>query len=99
LFYLPVENYLNILKKYVVTFDILKMLMLHVRNDVCMPECDEIPVNKLYMCNMIKATETILGENETNITVGTAHKDIPPAPHICPTYFHNQNITDCSYQK
>jgi hypothetical protein len=24
---------------------------------------------------------------------------IPPAPHICPTYFHNQNITDCSYQK
>jgi hypothetical protein len=23
-------------------------------------------------------------------------KEIPPAPHICPTYFHNQNITDCS---
>jgi hypothetical protein len=23
----------------------------------------------------------------------------PPAPHICPTYFHNQNITDCSDQK
>ena len=22
-----------------------------------------------------------------------------PAPHICPTYFHNQNITDCSNQK
>ena len=22
-----------------------------------------------------------------------------PAPHICPTYFHNQNITDCSDQK
>jgi hypothetical protein len=23
----------------------------------------------------------------------------PPAPHICPPYFHNQNITDCSDQK
>jgi len=33
-----------------------------------MPECDEIPVNKLYMCNMIKATETILGENEMKCT-------------------------------
>ena len=26
-------------------------------------------------------------------------KIYPPAPHICPTYFHNQNITDCSDQK
>jgi hypothetical protein len=24
---------------------------------------------------------------------------ISTAPHICPTYFHNQNITDCSDQK
>jgi hypothetical protein len=29
-------------------------------------------------------------------TVSTAHQDIP---HICPTYFHNQNITDCTNQK
>jgi hypothetical protein len=26
-------------------------------------------------------------------------KIYPPPPHICPTYFHNQNITDCSDQK
>jgi hypothetical protein len=26
-------------------------------------------------------------------------KIYPPTPHICPTYFHNQNITDCSDQK
>jgi hypothetical protein len=26
-------------------------------------------------------------------------KKYPPPSHICPTYFHNQNITDCSDQK
>ena len=44
----------------------------------------------LHSC---KKSKKYLG---TSITVSY---DIPPAPHICPTYFHNQNITDCSNQK
>ena len=44
-------------------------------------------------------TKDNLQQPLTSITVSTVHQDIPPAPHICPTYFHNQNITDSSDQK
>ena len=54
--------------------------------------------------NRSKKEDHIVGtdpiSNITSITVSTlCSLRYTPAPHICPTYFHNQNITDCSNQK
>jgi hypothetical protein len=49
------------------------------------------------MYTSMKLQVFILHINEVVFIPSTTK--LSPTPHICPTYFHNQNITDCSDQK
>ena len=58
----------------------------------------ELPMQSVPITTNVASLNPANGE-VYSIQHYVTSKDIPPAPHICPTYFHNQNITDCSDQK